>query len=68
MAQSYYIHSLRRQCTNMVGERGKYRNLKMTLQWALTDESRVRNTDFCFKLKRLFFLIKKHGYYQETKK
>lgn len=38
----------------------------MTLRWALTDMSRVRNTDF-FKLKMLGFFIKKHGCYQETK-
>ena len=69
MAQSYYIHSLRRQCTNMVGGRGKYRNLKMTLQWAPTDASRVRNSDF-FKLKMFFSftLTKKHGCYQEIKR
>lgn len=55
----------------MVKGGGKYRNRKMTLQWALTDASRVRNTDL-FKLKMVVFLyifiyINKHGYYQETK-
>lgn len=39
----------------------------MTLQWALTDASRVRNTDFFQVKNAFFFLIKKHGYYQETK-
>lgn len=40
----------------------------MTLQWALTDVSRVRNTDFSFFKLKMFIFIKKHGYYQETKK
>lgn len=55
------------------GGRGKYKNLKMTLRWALTWAEWETLTFFLsfFKLKMFFFVffsyIKKHCYYQGNK-
>lgn len=49
------------------GVSGKYKNLKMTLQWALTDVSRVRNTDF-LKIKMFCFFNKETWLLPRNKK
>lgn len=54
------------------GGKGKYKNLKMTLRWALTwaEWETLTFFFFFFKLKMFFFFfpyIKKHCYYQGNK-